>query len=616
MKIIPYERLFLSKGVDGMTQRLLRADVPTDETWKLEDLFATAGDWQNELDAALADIASVAAYRGRLAEGAGMLLECFEAMERLMMRMLRVGTYAFLRFSEDGSNPVNQGMMGRMASAQAKVGSAIAFIEPEILALPEGAVEQYLQGEPGLGEFRRRLERILADRPYVLSQETEAALAALSEVFGAPETIYQLAKSGDMLFEPARDSEGREVSIAFATYEEKLEISPDAVLRRNAYSSFANGLKRYQNAFGGTFGSEIKKNVAMARVRGYESATHMLLHGQEVSGEFYHNLLQTVQAGLAPHMRRYVELRKRVLGLDQVMYCDIEAPLDPGFQSDTTYEEGARLILDSVQVMGDEYAQIVQSALEGRWIDRADNIGKSTGAFCAPVYDVHPYILATWGANMRSVFTIAHELGHAVHMVFSSRNQRLVNTDISVVFVEAPSTFNELLLAQHILGQKCDRQMRRWVLMQMLATYYHNFVRHMLEAELTRRVYALAEEGSPVTAALLSQLKGKILEEYWDGVVQIDNGARLTWMRQPHYYMGLYSYTYSAGLVTATLVAENLAQDGEAVAKRWVEVLKAGSTMKPLELAKMAGVDLEDEATVRRATDYVGRVVDELVQSF
>ena len=597
-------------------RRLRRADVPVDDTWKLEDLFPTADDWQNQLNAALGDIPSVSAFSGRLAEGAVTLLECLEATERLMMRMLRVGTYAFLRFSEDGSNPANQAMMGRVSSVEAQMGAAIAFIQPEILALPDGTVERYLEDEPRLEPFRRHLERILSNKPHVVSHETEAALAALGEAFGAPNTIYQLGKSGDMTFEPVQDSKGQEIPVSFATYEEALELAPDAILRRNSYSSFSEGLKRYQNSFGGTFGAEIKKNVAMARIRRYKSATHMLLHEQEVSEEFYHNLLSTIQSGLAPHMRRYVELRKRVLGLDQVMYCDIEAPLDPGFRPDITYEEGCGLIQDAVEIMGSEYAQIVRDALQARWIDRADNIGKSTGGFCAPVYDVHPYILTTWGANMRSVFTIAHELGHAVHMVLSSRNQRLTNTDMSRVFVEAPSTFNELLLARHILGGQCDGQMRRWVLIQMLATYYHNFVRHMLEAELTKRVYELAEKGSPITAALLSQLKGEILQEYWGGAITIDDGARLTWMRQPHYYMGLYSYTYSAGLVTATVVAENLASEGQAVAEQWVRVLKAGSTKKPLDLAKMAGVDLEDEAIVRRATDYVGRVVDELVQSF
>ena len=438
-----------------MTTRLRRADVPSDQTWNLEDLFSTADDWQDELDAVLADVSSVSAFQGRLAEGAVMLLECLEAMERLTMRMLSSGHARLLRFSEDGSDPVNQGMMGRRSSAQARVGAAIAFLQPEILALPEGTVKRYLEDEPRLAPFRRGLERILSNKPYVLSHETEATLAALGEVFGTPNTIYQLGKSGDMTFEPVRDSKGQEIPVSFATYEETLELSPDAVLRRNAYSSFSEGLKRYQNTFGGAFGSEIKKNVAMARIRRFGSAAHMLLHEQEVSEGFYHNLLCTIQAGLAPHMRRYVELRRRVLGLDKVMYCDIEAPLDPGFRPDIAYEEGCGLIQDAVEIMGPEYSRIVRDALQERWIDRADNIGKSTGGFCAPVYDVHPYILTTWGANMRSVFTIAHELGHAVHMVFSSRNQRLVNTDISVVFVEAPSTFSELLLARYILGRQC-----------------------------------------------------------------------------------------------------------------------------------------------------------------
>ncbi len=329
-------------------QRLTRAEAPTDEKWRLEDLFPTADHWQNELNAVLADIPLVSAFCGRLAEGAATLLECLEATEQLMLRMLRVGTYAFLRFSEDGSNPGNQAMMGRVSSAQAQMGAAIAFIQPEILALPDGAVERYLEDEPRLAPFRRHLEQILSNKPYVLSHETEAALAALGEVFGAPNTIYQLGKSGDMTFDSVRDSKGQEIPVSFATYEETLELVPDTILRRNAYSSFSEGLKRYQNSFGGTFGAEIKKNVAMAGIRGHKSATNMFLHEQEVSEEFYYNLLSAIQAGLAPHMRRYVELRKRILGLDKVMYCDIEAPLDPGFRPDITYEEGCGLIHPSL----------------------------------------------------------------------------------------------------------------------------------------------------------------------------------------------------------------------------------------------------------------------------
>lgn len=599
-----------------MAERLARSEVPVDETWRLDDMFQSMEAWEAELAAVERIIPQVAEFQGRLGDGASVLRKCYETVELLARRFEKISTYAYLRFSEDGTNPVGQELMGRTMAAQARLDSAIAFMRPEILSLPDGTIEGYFSEEPGLETFRRRLELILSDRPYVLSAETETAIAALREVLDAPKMVYEWTKTSDISFEPAVDSEGHEVPVSFATYEEILEVSPDAALRRSAYTSFSRGLARYQNALAGTFAAEVKKNVALARIRGYESATHMFLHQQEVPVEVYHNLLDVIEEGLAPHMRRYVDLRRRVLGLDKIMYCDIEAPLDPDFMPEISYEEGARLIIDSVAVMGAEYADIIRVALEDRWIDRADNIGKSTGAFCTSTYDVHPYILATWGESMRSVFTIAHELGHAVQSVLASSNQRFVNVEPSLVFIEAPSTLNELLLAEHILESADDFRMRRWVLMQLLGTYYHNFVRHLLEAELVKRIYAHSEAGRPITAALLSAEKGDILESYWDGVVEIDDGAKLTWMRQPHYYAGLYSYTYSAGLTCATVVAQSVREEGSRAAERWVNVLKQGGSMAPLELMKTAGVDLEDAATIGDAVNYVGRIVDEVDGGF
>ena len=599
-----------------MAERLARSEVPVDETWRLDDMFQSMEAWEAELAAVERIIPQVAEFQGRLGDGASVLRKCYETVELLARRFEKISTYAYLRFSEDGTNPVGQELMGRTMAAQARLDSAIAFMRPEILSLPDGTLEGYFSEEPGLETFRRRLELILSDRPYVLSAETETAIAALREVLDAPKMVYEWTKTSDISFEPAVDSEGHEVPVSFATYEEILEVSPDAALRRSAYTSFSRGLARYQNALAGTFAAEVKKNVALARIRGYESATHMFLHQQEVPVEVYHNLLDVIEEGLAPHMRRYVDLRRRVLGLDKIMYCDIEAPLDPDFMPEISYEEGARLIIDSVAVMGAEYADIIRVALEDRWIDRADNVGKSTGAFCTSTYDVHPYILATWGESMRSVFTIAHELGHAVQSVLASSNQRFVNVEPSLVFIEAPSTLNELLLAEHILESADDFRVRRWVLMQLLGTYYHNFVRHLLEAELVKRIYAHSEAGRPITAALLSAEKGDILESYWDGVVEIDDGAKLTWMRQPHYYAGLYSYTYSAGLTCATVVAQSVREEGSRAAERWVNVLKQGGSMAPLELMKTAGVDLEDAATIGDAVDYVGRIVDEVDRGF
>lgn len=595
-----------------MTARSVRSEVPLDETWRLDDLFPSMEAWEAERAAIEQMIPRVAEFRGRLGEGPQVLLECSEALESLMMRFTKAFTYAYLRFSEDGTNPAAQGLMGRVMAMQAMIGAGIAFMRPEVLGLPEGTIGRYVSEEPRLEPFLRQLELMLADKPYVLSTETETAIAALSEVLESPQMVYEWTKTSDISFEPATDSAGKQVPVSFATYEEILEISPDPALRRSAYASFSRGLARYQNALAGTFATEIKKNVAMARIRGFESATHMFLHQQEVTPEVYTNLLDVIQEELAPHMRRYVEHRRSALGLDKIMYCDIEAPLDPGYSPEISYEKGAQIIMDSTAVMGPEYADVIRVALEDRWIDRADNVGKSTGAFCASVYDVHPYILATWGDSMRSVFTVAHELGHAVQSVLASRNQRFVNARPSLVFIEAPSTFNELLLAQHVLEATDDERTRRWVITQLLGTYYHNYVRHLLEAELLRRVYAHAEAGRPITSSLLSQEKGDILDGYWAGVVEIDDGAKLTWMRQPHYYSGLYSYTYSAGLTCATVVAQALSEEGPDVAARWTRVLGEGGSRKPLELMKMAGVDLEDPGTIRSAVAYVGRLIDEV----
>jgi oligoendopeptidase F len=258
----------------------------------------------------------------------------------------------------------------------------------------------------------------------------------------------------------------------------------------------------------------------------------------------------------------------------------------------------------------------MEDGLKNRWIDLADNVGKSTGAFCNSVYGVHPYILITWTDSMRNVLTLAHELGHAGHGVLAQRYQRLSNTRTSMFFVEAPSTINELLVADYILAHSPDQRMRRWLIMQLLMTYHHNFVRHLIEGELQRRIYAVAEKGQPVTAALLNQVQGQILEEFWGGEVEIDEGARLTWMRQPHYYMGLYPYTYSAGLTIGTAVARAIVKQGQPVVDRWLQVLKAGGTLKPLPLAELAGVDMAKPDPIRDAVAYVGSLVDEVVKGF
>ncbi len=599
-----------------MAKRLSRSEVPEELTWNLADLFPNDSAWESELKGVAAEIGTITQYRGRFSEGSSVLLECFESLEALYKRVFRVGSYASLKLSADGTSSDNQVMAGRVAALGARMSSETSFVQTELLSLPDGTVEKYLEEEPGLKEFRRMIEKALELKPHTLNPETEKVLAALGEVLDAAYTIYQRSKAADMSFEPVADKDGNQLPMSFAGYENRYERSADIVLRRNAFASFTKGLKAYQNTYGATWGTEVKKNVVLAKLRGYPSAIHMLLKEQEVSIDVYNNLHDIILTDLAPHMRRYARLRKQVLGLDKMLYCDIEAPLDPDFSPPTTFEQASRVILDGLSVLGPEYIEIIDTGLKNRWIDLADNIGKSTGAFCSTVPGVHPYILITWTDSMRNALTLSHELGHAGHGELTLRNQRLANAEPSMFFVEAPSTINELLVGNHILSQSRDVRMRRWVIMQFLTTYHHNFVRHLIEGELQRRIYALAEKGQPITATTLSQVQGDILEEFWGEEVEVDDGARLTWMRQPHYYMGLYPYTYSAGLTIGTAVAKAIQVEGRPAVDRWLKVLKAGGSKNPMELAEMAGLDMTKPEPIRTAVDYVGSLVDEVVNSF
>jgi len=597
------------------SKRLMRHEVPEEITWNIADIFPNDEAWEQELKALEQDITEITQFKGKLGEGAEMLAACLQAVEAFYKRLLKVGNYASLQLSADGTSPDNQEKAARVSSLQAKVASELTFLESELLELPDDLVKTYLE-DPALKSYIKYISDILETKPHRLSPETEAVLAALNEVHSAPYMIYQRSKAADMEFEPIKDQDGNELAMSFALYEDLYEQLPDTYLRREAAKSFEKTLKRYQNTFAGTYGTEVKKQVLLSKIRNYESVTDMLLQPQQVTREMYYNQLDIIQKELAPHMRRYAQLKKEQLGLEQMMFCDLKAQIDPDNDPKISFEEARGLILDALRILGDEYLEIIDQALHNRWIDLADNVGKSTGAFCATVFGVHPFILMTWTDNMRSAFTLVHELGHAGHFALAEKYNNLLNLRPSTYLVEAPSTMNELLLGNHILSQSDNVNMKRWVIMQYLGTYYHNFVTHLLEGEYQRRVYDAAESGRGITANLLNQLKGDVLSDFWGDAVEIDDLARLTWMRQPHYYMGLYPYTYSAGLTVATACSQAIQNEGQPAVERWLEFLKVGGKYQPLDHIKIAGLDMSSPEPIRQAVAFVGSLIDELEKSF
>ncbi|MFJ7977612.1 oligoendopeptidase F [Peribacillus sp. NPDC096379] len=597
-------------------KRCERSEIPVAQTWNLDALFVSDQAWELALTTIASEIEEAVTYKGTIHIGSQALLDCLLWQEQLTLKLVKAGTYAALRIATDGTDPDNQANSAKFASLATKVYAALSFIESEILALSEGIVEQYIQENLELEPFRKELTDLLETKKHRLSPETEEVLAALGEVHAAPYKIYGMSKLADMQFAAIEDEKGNEWPVSFALFEDRYEFSPDTVVRRKAYDSFVNTLEQYKNTFAATYSTEVTKQVTLARLRNYESVTHMLLEPQEVTLDMYNNQHDTILKELAPHMRRFARLKKKVLGLDKLLFCDLKAPLDPEFNPKTTYEEASEVILCALKVMGPEYSEIMKKGLKERWVDLADNVGKSTGAFCSSPYGAHPFILVTWQDTMRGAFILAHELGHAGHFYLANKNQRVFNTRPSTYFIEAPSTMNELLLGQHLLARTDDKQMRRWVVLQLLGTYYHNFVTHLLEAEFQRRVYQLAENGKALTANMLSEVKKAVLTEFWGDAVELDEGASLTWMRQPHYYMGLYPYTYSAGLTASTAIVQMIQAEGKPVVDRWLDVLRAGGTKKPQELLSHAGADMTKPDAISKAVSYVGSLIDELERSY
>lgn len=596
--------------------RLKRDDVQQEHTWDLRALFESDDAWSIRLESAKRSIEFVASYEGKLCQSASILFECLTHYEALYTDMVQLGTYANLKQSEDGTNPKNQERSMLFAGFASQASASIAFIASEINQLSSDAYQALFVEHPPLAQYKLHLDDMYALKSHQLHPETEKTLAALGELVNAPYRIYSVSKAADMTFDAFEDANHTTLPNSFALFETKYEFSKDKDVRRNGYKAFSKGLKAYENTYAAVYSSEIRKQVALSRLRNYPSVTDMLLQPHKVTQDMYQLQIDYIFKNLSPHMQRLAKLKKSILGLEDFYFCDLKAPLDPDFNPPASLTDIKDTLIDALSILGEDYKHIIKTAFEARWIDFADNIGKSTGAFCASPYGAHPYILITYQDNMRSAFTLAHELGHAGHFALANAHQRIFDTRPSTYFVEAPSTINEMLLAQYLMKKDDQPRMKRWVIMQLLETYYHNFVTHLLEAEFQRRVYDMAEKNIPLTAKSLTGTKHSVLKEFWGDAVTIDDLAGLTWMRQPHYYMGLYPYTYSAGLSAATAISKLIADEGTPAVERWLDVLKSGGSLPPKDLLLKAGIDMSTTKPIEVAVEYVGALITELEALF
>lgn len=586
-----------------------RKDVPVNETWDLSLIFAAEADFEAAVEKAkaLADTLEKT-YKNALTTPES-IAECLALYEELEILLYQTTSYTSLAVSVDYTDTEAQKKDAKMTALAAEIGSRLSFIESEIADAPEELIRAAMDKT---GRAKHYLAEILREKPHRLSAETEKVLAALSPVFNAPYDIYHMTKLADMKF-GSFTVNGREYPLGYSLFEDEYEYEADTDVRRAAFRAFSDKLREYENTTAATYNTYLTQQRIMAKQRGFADMFEADLFTDHVTREMYDRQIDLITEKLAPAMRKYARLIGKMNKLDRVTFADLKLPLDAEFDPRVTIGESREYVRSALSVLGQDYADMVDEAYDKRWIDFARNVGKETGGFCSSPYGCNSYILLSWNNRMADVFTIAHELGHAGHFRLCNGAQSLFDTNVSGYLIEAPSTMNELLLAQDLLRKNTDKRFRRWVLSSLIGhTYYHNFVTHLREAWYQREAMNIIEQGGAVNAETLSGIFRKNLETFWGDAVELTEGCELTWMRQPHYYMGLYSYTYSAGLTLATQAALNIAAEGESAVARWRAMLEAGSTRDPLGLAAIAGIDLSTPDALEHTIAYISGIIDEI----
>ena len=586
-----------------------RKDVPEELKWDLSLIYPTEAEMEADFAKAQKIADHLAAeYPGTLNDPA-RIVACLDEQEQMERILVLVGSYCSLAVEVDYYDTANQQRSDRVSTIEAQIASRLSFIESEILQADDAVLDAAIEQAVGC---KHRLMDLRRQKPYQLAPETEKALAALQMSFDTPYEVYNMAKLADMQF-PSFTVDGKEYPLGYSLFEDDYEYERDTAVRRAAFDAFSAKLRQYENVTATAYNALVRQEKSMADLRGYPSVFDYLLFDQKVTREMYDRQIDLITERLAPHMRRFARLLQKKYGLDEMTFADLKLSLDPDYDPRVTIPEAKDYVKKGLAVMGEDYVSMVEEAFDKRWIDFAKNQGKCTGGFCSSPYGRNSFILLSWNDRMSDVFTIAHELGHAGHFRHCNAKQSLSDTEVSTYLIEAPSTMNELLLAQYLLKTNDDPRFRRWVLSSMISnTYYHNFVTHLREAWYQREVYKLVDAGDSVNAEVLSDIFRKNLELFWGEGVKINDGAELTWMRQPHYYMGLYSYTYSAGLTVATEVARRIQREGASAVEDWKKVLDAGSTLDPIGLAKLAGVDITTDAPLNDTIDYIGSIIDEI----
>ena len=588
-----------------------RDEIPQEHKWNLSKLFSNDEEWERALGALGAMEEKIPSYRGTLgasAEGLGAWMDFYRDLGLLEERL---GYYAMLRQSEDEGDSQARTMMGKFTMAASRVSAASAWADPEIMAIPSDKMESFLAQER-LGEYRIYLQKLLRFKPHILSDKEEKILALQSENEDALDNTFSVLTNVDLDFGQIETPEGLR-PLSQSSWIVLME-NPDRDLRKRTYDAFYGQFDAHKNTLASLYGGSVKQDVIKARIRGYPSARAMALYPDQVGEEIYDNLISTVGQNLGP-LHRYYSLRKRVLKVPDLRHYDAYVPLVGGLEKKTTWEEGVDLVCQALSPLGDEYTGVLKEGLLGRWADRYENKGKSSGAFSAGSYAGDPYILMNYkDDSVRDVFTLAHEGGHSMHSYYSARANPFMHYNYTIFEAEVASTFNEELLFRHLLGQEAgqDRQLRLYLVNRRCDEILGTLYRQTMFAEFEARSHQLEEEGKPLTLDVLRLEYRQLLEKYFGPEMVLEEASDLEGLRIPHFYGAFYVYKYSTGISASLALADRVLGGGPRERSDYFGFLSSGGSRFPMESLKMAGVDMGSPEPVAAACRVFEALVKEL----
>lgn len=585
-----------------------RSEFPENELWDLTALYKDRQDFLLAIEKALQDIDLFKRnYEGRLTSVDDFTQALIE-IEHIYIQMSHIGTYAFMPQTTDFSDESFAQIAQAGDDFMTKASVALSFFDTA-LANADLDVLDTLEKNP---YFSAAIRMAKIQKEHLLSPDVEKALANLREVINAPYDIYTKMRAGDFDMDDF-EVDGKTYKNSFVSYENFYQNHENAEIREKAFRSFSKGLRKHQNTAAAAYLAKVKSEKLLADMKGYASVFDYLLAEQEVDRSLFDRQIDLIMTEFGPVAQKFLKHVAQVNGLEKMTLADWKLDIDNDLNPEVSIDGAYDLVMKSLAPLGQEYTKEIERYQTERWVDFAANANKDSGGYAADPYKVHPYVLMSWTGRMSDVYTLIHEIGHSGQFIFSDNHQSYFNTHMSTYYVEAPSTFNELMLSDYLEHQFDDPRQKRFALAHRLTdTYFHNFITHLLEAAFQRKVYTLIEEGGTFGADQLNAMMKEVLTDFWGDAVDIDDDAALIWMRQAHYYMGLYSYTYSAGLVMSTAGYLNLKHNPNG-AKEWLDFLKSGGSRTPLDTAMLIGADIATEKPLRDTIQFLSDTVDQII---